>query len=116
MPVFRRSQEVKGVLVLLVVGIETVFVRAQSREMAERTARRAQQYFAILGIRLAVTAFMQAAEPMVVHHLRLTDNATRTRFAAAARCVWNAGGRRGTVCFGRGAHGIHRSCGSISSA
>src|SRR4030095_5199537 len=83
MPVLRRSPEVKGVLVLLVVGIETVVVRVQSREMAERTARRAQQYFAILGIRLAVTAFRQAAEPMVVHDLRLTDNGTRTRFAAA---------------------------------
>ena len=76
----------KGVFVLIVVGIETVVARAESREMAERTARRAEKNGEALRMRLAVPVLWQPAEPLVVHDFRLTNDATRTRFTVALRC------------------------------
>jgi hypothetical protein len=73
------------VFVLLEVRIETVVVRAQSREMAERTGRRAEKNGGALSMRLTVPVFWKAAEPLVVYDFRSAIRTSLSRFAIPSR-------------------------------
>ena len=67
--------------ILLVVRFKSVAARAQSREVPERTARRAEQNVEALRTRRAVPVLREPAEPLVVHDLRPTNDAAWPRVA-----------------------------------
>ena len=88
---------VKGMHVVIAIG-----------EVPQRTAGRAEQNREVLKMTVSISVLWKPAEPLVVHDLRPTNDATRAYVAVALKRARNfSGGERDFVCGKRGVHTIN---------